>query len=295
MTENKDAASSTNEQELVFGRNAVLSFLEESCRQHDDALTDGNDKKAKRPVNSVKINKVLIAQGNQHDPRLSKISALAHKLRVPVQSVLKKRLDQLAGPDKRHQGVIAMISAAEFWHLDMFLEKLTVDKLNRELKDQSMNGYMVAILDNIEDPHNLGAIIRVAEASGVQSLFLPQRRSVGLTGTVAKISAGALSSMPVVRVSNTVQLIETLKQYGFWVVGLDHHASEVYTKSDLKRPLALVIGSEGKGLGRLVRENCDFFVSIPMLGKTESLNASVAAGLVFYEVVRQNMPDFKNE
>jgi 23S rRNA (guanosine2251-2'-O)-methyltransferase len=184
--------------------------------------------------------------------------------------------------------VVALISAAEMWKLDTFLQKLGLDRIAREIAGKSMDGYMVAVLDGIEDPHNLGAIIRTAEAAGVKAILIPQRRAAGLTGTVAKISAGALANIPIVRVSNIVHALETLKKYGFWVAALDLDGRECFTDADLVRPLVVVIGSEGSGVGRLVKEHCDMLVKIPMLGKTESLNASVAAGIVFYEVVRQN-------
>lgn len=238
-------------------------------------------------LQTVKVNKILLASGGEHDGRIDKIKALARKQKIPVQSCDRRKLDQIAGPQRRHQGVVALISPAEMWQLETFLQKLMLDKLARELTGKSMDGYMVALLDGIEDPHNLGAIIRVAEAAGVKAILIPQRRAAGLTGTVAKISAGALATLPVVRVSNLVHALETLKKYGFWVAALDLDGDQPLTKADLKRPLVVVVGSEGKGVGRLVKEHCDLLVKIPMLGKTESLNASVAAGIFFYEVVRQ--------
>jgi 23S rRNA (guanosine2251-2'-O)-methyltransferase len=204
-----------------------------------------------------------------------------------VHSCDRRKLDQLVGPNDRHQGVAAYISAAGLWQLDSFLEQVEQERASRQQNGRNMDGYTIAVLDGVEDPHNLGAIIRVAEASGVKAVIIPQRRAAGLTGTVAKSSAGALATLPVVRVSNLVQTIETLKKHGFWVVGLDAHCQQLYTDADLVRPLAIVVGGEGHGIGRLVREHCDFVVRIPMLGKTESLNASVAAGIFFYEVVRQ--------
>ena len=183
---------------------------------------------------------------------------------------------------------MAFIAAAPVWQLADFLGMLEADRQKAELSGQSLDGYTVVVVDGIEDPHNLGAIIRVAEASGVKCLILPRRRSVGLTGTVAKVSAGAIASLPLVQVSNLVHAIETLKKHGFWVVGLEGEATQIYTQADLKRPLVVVIGSEQSGMGRLVAQSCDFLLKIPMLGKTESLNASVAAGIFFYEVVRQN-------
>lgn len=237
---------------------------------------------------SVKVNKILLAAGAEHDGRIERIKALARKQKIPVQSCDRRKLDQIAGPQRRHQGVVALISAAEMWKLDTFLQKLALDKISREMAGQSMDGYMVAVLDGIEDPHNLGAIIRTAESAGIKGILIPQRRAAGLTGTVAKISAGALANIPIVRVSNLVHALETLKKYGFWVAALDLDAAEFYTDADLNRPLVVVIGSEGRGVGRLVREHCDMLLKIPMLGKTESLNASVASGIFFYEVVRQS-------
>lgn len=318
----------TEQDELIYGKNAVLSYLERAedglggdfkllqqalQKDADDAdlrtPTELEDEIRKRleelkkqtgqtltlpsikqleHVPTVKVNKILLATGGEHDGRVEKIKALARKQKIPVQACERRKLDQIAGPQRRHQGVVALISPAEMWKLDTFLQKMVLDRIAREMSGQSMAGYMVAVLDGIEDPHNLGAIIRVAEAAGVQAILIPQRRAAGLTGTVAKISAGALATLPVVRVSNIVHALETLKKYGFWVAALDLDATEFYTEADLLRPLVVVIGSEGKGVGRLVKEHCDMLVKIPMLGKTESLNASVAAGIFFYEVVRQS-------
>lgn len=319
--------------ELIFGKNAVLSFLEQA-EQHSpgegdftllhqalmsDSLTrgslsfediedlesrirvaikkmkaskpDGNLQLTSRPLfdntPAVRVNKILLADGVERDNRIRQIKMLARHQQIPVQNCDRKKLDQIAGPARRHQGVIAMVSAAEMWKLDTFLQKLVLDKILRESNGETMDGYTLALVDGVEDPHNLGAIIRVAESAGVKALFIPQRRAAGLTGTVAKTSAGALANLPVVRVGNLVQCLETLKKYGFWVAALDTEGKDLYTRVDLVRPLVVVIGSEGSGVSRLVKEHCDFLLKIPMLGKTESLNASVAAGIMFYEVVRQ--------
>lgn len=325
-----------NQEELIFGKNAVLSFLEqadleEPASEHStvqnalvqDALeqarkaakeADSDDiedleamiREAVRflkcrqdvrlqlpprptlePRQGIRVNKILLADGLERDARIRKIKNLARNQQIPIHNCDRKKLDQLAGPQRRHQGIVAMVSPAEMWKLDTFLQKLILDRISRELSGQSMDGYMLAMLDGVEDPHNLGAIIRVAEAAGVKALFLPQRRAAGLTGTVAKTSAGALATLPVVRVGNIVQCLETLKKYGFWVAALDLDGKELYTEADLVRPLVIVVGSEGSGVSRLVKEHCDLLLRIPMLGKTESLNASVAAGIMFYEVVRQ--------
>lgn len=335
MKPTADDAPLDRQEELIFGKNAVLSFLEqvqdEAVGDHQilqnalivDALeqarrSSANEKagideleakiqaavrtlksqnsggKLKLPTNpmvdsnfTVKVNKILLATGLERDPRIAKIKSLARQQLIPIQNCDRRKIDQMAGPHQRHQGVVAILSPAEIWRLDTFLQKLVLDRISYELSGRNMDGYTVAVLDGIEDPHNLGAIIRVAEAAGVKAVFIPQRRAVGLTGTVAKTSAGALASLPVVRVGNLVQCLETLKKYGFWVAALDLEAKETYTESNLIRPMVIVIGSEGTGVSRIVKEHCDFLVKIPMLGKTESLNASVAAGIMFYEVVRQ--------
>ena len=331
---NTENTTDSPRDELVFGKNAVLSFLEQGEQNVDtgdfsvlhealmnDSLTRGSltvddieqmesrlreavkKLKASRPdgtlqlpsrpvfdnTPAVRVNKILLALGLERDSRVRQIKNLARNQQIPVQVCDRKKLDQIAGPARRHQGVVAMVSAAEMWQLDTFLQKLVLDKILRELNGQNMDGYTLALLDGVEDPHNLGAIIRVAESAGVKAIFIPQRRAAGLTGTVAKTSAGALANLPVVRVGNLVQCLETLKKYGFWVAALDLEARDFYTKVNLVRPLVVVIGSEGSGVSRLVKEHCDFLVKIPMLGKTESLNASVAAGIMFYEVVRQQL------
>jgi 23S rRNA (guanosine2251-2'-O)-methyltransferase len=278
-------------EDLIYGKNAVLSFLEQSLGGLGDNDSDEPANRRNGQLDwapKIRVNKILIANGLRPDGRIGRIQELARKFKVPVNPCDRRKLDQMMGGDIQHQGIVAIVSPAEFWQLDTFIKKIELDKEERQRQGKSMDGYMVAVLDGIEDPHNLGAIIRVAESSGVKGLLVGQYRSAGLTGTVAKISAGALAHLPVVRVSNLVQTLEALKKVGFWIVGLDAHGVDIYTKADLNRPLAIVIGSEGKGIGRLVKEHCDFLVKIPMLGKTESLNASVASGVFFYEVVRQS-------
>lgn len=273
--------------EVIFGKNAVLAFLEQEdfSGEHPDLPQPETTAAPPR----VTINKIMLAEGGKPDPRIQRIQALARTLRIPLQTCSRRRLDQLCGPEHRHQGVLALVSPAALWDLDQLMEKTEADRAARRGQGRSMDGYVVAVADGVEDPQNLGAIIRVAEASGVAALVIPQRRAAGVTGTVAKTSAGAIANLPLVRVSNLVQAIDRLKKSGFWVVGLDAAAPQLYTQADLQRPLVAVVGSEGRGIGRLVGQHCDFLVSIPMLGKTNSLNASVAAGIFFYEVVRQNL------
>jgi 23S rRNA (guanosine2251-2'-O)-methyltransferase len=256
--------------ELIFGKHAVLSFLEQGAVQ----------------FSKTRVNKIFIAEGLRFDTILASIHSLASRQKIPIQKCDKKKLDKLVGFDNKHQGIVAAISMHEIWPMADFLSKLSSDR-EESIKNGVPDNYTVAILDGIEDPHNLGAIIRAGEAAGVKAVFISQHRSVGITGAVARTSAGALANLPVVRVTNLVQTIEALKKLGFWMVGLDHDASQIYTDIDLPETLAIIIGSEGKGISTLVRKHCDFLVSIPMLGKTQSLNASVAAGIIFYEAVRQ--------
>jgi len=271
--------------ELIFGRNAVLAFLassqanEKAHRAYGDTQSKGRQ-----------ISKVLMADGLRTDRRLEEIKRLAKHQGVPFLSVNKKKMDRLVGPDNRHQGVLAYVSKVEMLSLDDLLYDLSGFQKGNDQKDEldhQVRPPVVALLDGIEDPQNLGAIVRVAECAGLKAILLPARRSASITGTVAKASAGAIATLPVVRIGNTVNALEQLKKLGFWIVGLDLKARQNYFDADLNGPLAVVIGSEGRGLGRLVAESCDFLVRIPMFGKTGSLNASVAAGIVFYEIVRQ--------
>ncbi len=238
--------------EFVYGRNSVVAFLERG---------------------SAPVNKIFIAKDTDPDRRLDKIVALAKDNGIPTVVCDKGKLSTLIGDRDKHQGVVAQMAASEFVELPDFLDKLDAVKAEYEARGESMDGYSIAILDGIEDPHNIGAIIRSADAAGVKAILLPQRRSAGLTSTVAKVSAGALASMTVVRITNIVATLEKLKDRGFWVAGLSLEGAEDLFKSDLKRPLALVIGSEGDGISRLVAEHCDMLVKIPMAGQVQSLNA----------------------
>ncbi len=277
--------------EMIFGKNAVLAFLEDGQVDDADTEDDYGDGDVDAPVQLVdrprgqvrkpEIGKIYMVTLDHPDRKVDRIKQLAKAQRIPVVICDRRKLDWLVGPEQVHQGIAAQISAAEFWELSDFLKEL------KKSSPDTLDGSVLAIVDGIEDPHNLGAIIRVAESAGLKGLLLPARRSAGLSGIVAKTSAGALASLPIVRIHNLVQALEELKKSGFWIAGLDSNQGDLYTKVDLVRPLALVVGSEGTGMSRLVKDNCDMLLKIPMLGKTESLNASVAAGIVFYEVVRQ--------
>jgi 23S rRNA (guanosine2251-2'-O)-methyltransferase len=267
-----------NDDELIFGKNAVLAYLE----QHNEE----GDKSAQ-----ARVNKLFVAEGPHGDRRLERIRSLSRSLKIPLVESDRRKLDQMLGGGQIHQGVVAQISPAEFLTLESFLSSLSRQREDWQAAghDDPFNTFVIAVLDGIEDPHNLGAIVRVGEAAGLKALLLPGRRSAGITGTVAKTSAGALATLPIVRVQNLSNTLSKLKEYGFWIAGLSLEARDFHFDVDLKRPLAIVIGSEGSGMGRLVEKNCDLLLKIPMLGKTESLNASVAAGIVFYEVVRQRL------
>lgn len=252
------------------------------------AFLDGNGDSSPNTRSRAAIHKVFIAQGTHSDKRLDKIRDFARAKKIPVVDCDRKKLDRLMPEGVRHQGVVAQISAGDFISFEHFLSELKKEQESRQENGKTMDGYAIAVLDGIEDPHNLGAIIRVAEVSGVKAILVPFRRSAGLTASVARASAGAIAYMPMVRVTNIVQSLEKLKEVGFWVVGLALENSQTIYSVDLKRPTVVVIGSEDKGIGRLVAEHCDFLARIPMFGRTESLNASVAAGVAFYEIVRQN-------
>lgn len=240
-------------EDKIFGTNPVY-----------EALNSGRE-----------IDKILILEGARHS-RLAQIIALAKKRGIHYSTVNRKKLDVLS-ENGNHQGVLAFAAAHKYSSLD---DILALAKSKEEPP-------FVIIAEGLSDPHNLGSIIRTANAAGAHGVIIPKNRSVGLTAAVAKVSAGALEYTPVARVTNISSTIEALKKAGLWIVGTALEGSSLHCEADLSGPLAIVIGSEGGGLGRLVREKCDFLVKIPMLGQAESLNASVAAGILMYEAVRQ--------
>lgn len=220
------------------------------------------------------IDKLYVLDGCQDGPILS-IKREAKKHDTMLKYVTKERLDQLSETGK-HQGVIAVAAAYEY---------ATVEEMLAKAKEQGEPPFLF-LLDNIEDPHNLGAIIRTANLAGAHGVIIPKNRAVGLTATVARTSAGALNYTPVARVTNLAKTIEELKKEGLWFVCADMGGELMY-RQDLTGPIGLVIGNEGEGVGRLVKEKCDFMTAIPMKGNIDSLNASVAAGVLAYEIVRQ--------
>jgi 23S rRNA (guanosine2251-2'-O)-methyltransferase len=221
------------------------------------------------------INKLLVAKGSQ-EGSIRQIIALAKEAGIIVQEQDRSRLDALA-EGRAHQGVIALVAAHRYYEVEEILERA-------KAKGEDP---LVLILDGIEDPQNLGSLLRTADAVGAHGVIIPERRAVGLTETVAKVSAGAVEYVPVARVTNIARTIEELKEQGFWVVGTHQDGKELYYQARLTGPLAVVIGSEGKGIGRLVAEKCDFMVRLPMLGHVTSLNAAVAGAILLYEIRRQ--------
>ena len=222
------------------------------------------------------IDKLFILDGCQDGPILT-IKREAKAKQTPVKFVTKERLDQLSETGK-HQGVIAYAAAYEY---------ATVEEIQDNARQKGEAPFLF-LLDNIEDPHNLGAIIRTANLAGAHGVIVPKNRAAGLTAVVAKTSAGALNFTPVARVTNLAKTIEELKKEGIWFVCADMGGTTMYDLN-LKGPIGLVIGNEGEGVGRLVKEKCDMIASIPMKGDIDSLNASVAAGVLAYEIVRQRL------
>ena len=240
--------------EQVEGRNAVLeAFRSGRC-----------------------VDKLFILDGCQDGP-VRTIAREARKKDTIINYVSKERLDQLS-ETKAHQGVIAQVAAYEY---------ATVEEILAKAEEKGEPPFLV-LLDNVEDPHNRGPIIRTANLAGAHGVIIPKRRSVGLTSTVAKTSAGAINYTPVAKVTNLVRTIEELKEKGIWFVCADMGGESMY-QLNLTGPIGMIVGNEGEGVSRLVREACDFTASIPMKGDIDSLNASVAAGVLAYEIVRQRL------
>lgn len=219
----------------------------------------------------------LFVQDGCHDGAVNSITREARKQDTIITYVAKERLDQMSATGK-HQGVIAQAAAYEYADMEAVFEKA---------EEQGEPPFLI-LLDEIEDPYNLGAIVRTANLAGAHGVIIPKRRAAGLTATVVKASAGALNYTPVVKVTNLVQTMEELKKRGLWFVCADMEGELMY-RQNLTGPIGLVIGNEGTGVSRLVREKCDYIASIPMKGNIDSLNASVAAGVLAYEIVRQRM------
>ena len=256
MNNEKLRVNNTDKQSLsdqIEGRNSVLELLES---ERD-------------------INKILIAKGERHGS-INKIITIAKQRKIVIAEVERQKLNAISETDN-HQGVIAIVPPFNY---------VEVEDIINEAKSKNEDPF-VLLLDGIEDPHNLGSIIRTAETAGVHGVIIPKRRAASVNATVSKSSAGAVEHMKIARVNNINETIKYLKEEGLWICGTDGEAKEYYYNQNLKGPMAIVIGSEGFGMSRLVKENCDFLVKIPMQGKITSLNASVSAGIVIYEAVKQ--------
>ncbi len=240
---------------LITGRNPVIEAL-----------------KAKRP-----IEKIFILRGSHGKP-IGIIKSLAKENNIVVTEVDKHKFRDLAGSESA-QGVAALTGVKEYEDLEILLEKTAAKQENEKP--------FLLILDEITDPHNIGALIRTAECAGVDGIILPKHHAASLTDTVVKTSAGAVEHIPVSRVTNIATTLDRLKENGYWIVGTDGAAEKYYNEIDYTSPVAVIIGAEGKGMRRLVKEKCDFLVRIPIRGKIDSLNASVAGAIVMYEAVRQ--------
>ena len=241
--------------DIVEGRNAVLELL-------------NSDRD---------INKIFVQSGERHGS-INKIIAVAKENKVVVTEVEKSKLDFMS-KTKNHQGVIAVVPPFNYCEVEDILDFA---------KSKNEDAFIL-ILDGIEDPHNLGSIIRTSETAGVHGIIIPKRRTVTVNSTVAKVSAGAVEHMKIARVNNITETIRKLKENGLWIIGTDGEARTLYYNQDLKGDIAIIIGSEGFGMSRLVKENTDMLVKIPMKGKITSLNASVSAGIIIYEAVKQRL------
>ncbi len=254
---------------LIEGRNPVL-----------EALRAGRS-----------INKILISKGGK-EGSIRQVTALAKEKGVVVQEVSRVKLDNMSSTHA-HQGVIAISSVRDYIELDELLETAAAAAsaaASASTSAATSAGHpLLLVLDGVEDPYNLGSIIRTADAVGANGVIIPKHRAAGLTGAVAKASAGAIEYVPVARVTNIAMTLDLLKQKGYWIAGADSVSGDMLFNADMKGPLAVVIGGEGTGIGRLVRQKCDFIVNIPMKGHISSLNTSAAAAVVLYEVLRQRM------
>jgi len=250
--QNHEPKEERNYDDQVEGRNSVLELLE-----------SGKD-----------INKIFVAKGEKHGS-INKIIAIAKEKGIIIVEKDKRKMDEMA-QNQNYQGVIAIVPPFEYCEIEDILEQAK----------QKNEDPFVLILDGIEDPHNLGSIIRTAETAGVHGIIIPKRRAAAVNATVLKTSAGAVEHMKIARVNNINETINYLKEAGIWMCGTDMETNTYYDNQDYSMPVAIVIGSEGAGISRLTKENCDFLVKIPMKGRINSLNASVSAGIVMYEVVR---------
>ena len=246
----------------------------ETIVEHEDQV-EGRNSVIELLESERDINKIFVQAGEKHGS-INKIIAMAKERKILIAEVSKEKMKQIAQTEN-YQGVIAIVPPFDY---------VDVEDILLEAKSRQEEPFVV-LLDGIEDPHNLGSIIRTAETAGAHGIIIPKRRAASVNSTVNKVSAGAVEHMKIARVNNMVDTIKYLKEQGLWICGTDMDTKTYYYDQDLTGPIGIVIGSEGFGMSRLVKENCDFLVKIPMKGKITSLNASVSAGIVIYEVVKQ--------
>lgn len=284
---NKNRKPETGEQSLMH-RNSKRVFSEKNANSLRDPAVRISSSAVIFGVLPVlealrsggkRIDKILIAEGSQ-EKRLNEILNLAKENRVPFQKISRGNLSRFVETGANHQGIIAFAAAADYVDASQLIDEITN---KTETEEQTL----AVILDGLEDPRNLGAILRTVDCVGADGVFIPERRAVGLTETVAKTAAGATEYVKTAKVTNISNLIEELKERNIWTIGTSAEAKMDYTEWDWTQSSALVLGNEGKGLHRLVAEKCDVLVKIPLLGKIESLNVSVAAGVILYEARRQ--------
>lgn len=240
------------------------------------AIIEGRNPVIEAIKNDREIDKIMIANGAK-EGSIKKITAMAKEKNIIIQYVDRNKLDEIS-TSHSHQGVIANVSEYKYFELDDLIQNA---------KDKGEDPFFI-ILDEITDPHNLGSIIRTADAVGAHGVIIPKRRSVHITPTVAKASAGAVEYVPVCKVTNIVNTIKTLKEHGLWIAAADMDGQTFY-EQNLTGPIGLVIGSEGFGISRLVKKNCDYIVKMPMVGNVTSLNASVAGSIILYEIFKQRI------
>ena len=264
-----------NKSSKGYSNNKENKRVPEKQRQNFDDQVEGRNSVLELLESEKDINKIFVTRGEKQGS-INKIIGRAKGKGIVLVEVDKSKLDEMSQTGN-HQGVIAIVPPFEYCEVEDILE---------EAKSRNEQPFIL-ILDGIEDPHNLGAIIRTAETAGIHGVIIPKRRAASVNSTVNKASAGAVEHMKIARVNNINDTLKFLKDSGLWIIGTDGKAENYYYEQDLTGPIALVIGSEGYGMNRLVSENCDILVKIPMKGKITSLNASVSAGIVIYEIVKQ--------
>ncbi|WP_084019188.1 23S rRNA (guanosine(2251)-2'-O)-methyltransferase RlmB [Desulfuribacillus alkaliarsenatis] len=247
---------------------------EPSLEENNELQLEGKNPIVEALRAGQQVDRILIAEGAR---QVDEIKQLASENGVKYQFVTRQKLDQIA-TTKAHQGLIAFLASVTYTDFDSWISSIDISK-----------NPVVLVLAELQDPQNVGSIIRTAESAGVAGVIIAKHRAVGLTATVAKASAGAIAHMPIIRVTNLANTIEDMKKQGFWVVGTDARADKNYYEISYDMPTILVIGSEGKGIGPLLEKKCDYLIKIPMLGKVTSLNASVATGIMTYEIVKQRL------